>query len=151
MLAITKDVISFGTRALFWLYSTTGIISNCQKNVISRLTVALIIQQKMRWDTLCNHNATDAIVMLTNNYDTSPSRQLFSRKGNIVREKMSILFIFYLCIFHVYLHLHLFLSLDRLWSIAPVFQDLIARESTGEEIFFTQSTTWWWKISTSNT
>ena len=57
----------------------------------------------------------------------------------------------YLCIFHVYLHLHLFLSLDRLWSIAPVFQDLIARESTGEEIFFIQSTTWWWKVSTSNT
>ena len=35
-----------------------------------------------------------------------------------------------------------FLSLDRLWSIAPVFQDLIAHESTGEEIFFIQSTTW---------
>ena len=77
------------------------------------LTAALIIQQKMRWDTLCNHNATDAIVMLTNNYDTSPSRQLFSRKGNIVREKMSILFIFYLFIL-AFITLGSFLTLDHI-------------------------------------
>ena len=53
----------------------------------------------------------------------------------------------YLCLLSLYFPCVLtfasfFLSLDRLWSIAPVFQDLIARESTGEEIFFFQSTTW---------